>query len=194
MNATSSSLIHGLAQNYRRCLADFPSNLKPEHLGVPPGEQAALLAGLSALHAVIGDIYDHFAELTSTDSHWLDREHCYRAIEGPVKLLWALGVAGQIIQDPDGLELQASREKLDEALKRCGVRDARAAFAILETVGFHLLYRGADGLPCPAGYKKCGAVAVCYPPHNDALLHAVAYYAFRLPEKKERQEGKRPYL
>ena len=192
MNATSSSLIHSMAQNYRCCRADFPSNLKPEHLDVLPGEQATLLAGLSTLHAVIGDIYDHFAELTPTDSHWSDREYCYRAIEGPVKLLWALGVAGQFVQGPDGLELQVSRSSLDEVLKRCGVRDARAAFAVLETVGFHLLWRGAGGLPCPAGYKKCGAVAVCYPPHNDALLHAVAYYAFRLPEKKSGRKEKGP--
>lgn len=184
MNATSSSLIHGITQNYRACLADFPSKLKPEHLDVPAGTQAIVFAGLSTLHGVIGDIYDHFAGLTPTDRHCSDREYCYRAIEGPVKLLWALGAAGRLIQGPDRLELQVSREDLDEALKRCGVKNPAAAFAVLETVGFCFLYRGADDPTCPGGYKKCVAVAVCYPPHNDPLLHALAYYASHLPGKK----------
>ena len=81
MNTTSSSLIHNISQNFRLCLADFPLNLKPEHLDVPAGEQAILFAGLSILWDVIGDIYKYFAHLTPSDSHWSDRKYCYRAIE-----------------------------------------------------------------------------------------------------------------
>jgi hypothetical protein len=190
VNATSSSLIHSIAHNYRLCLADFPLNLKPEHLDVPAGEQAILFAGFSILRAVIGDIYDHFAHLTPTEGHWSDREYCYRAIEGAVKLLWALGAVGQLVQGPGGLELQVSRENLDEALKRCGVKNSTAAFVVLESVGFNIIYHGADGLTCPGGFKKCVAVTVRYPPHNDPLLYAVAYYAVHLPEKKSANKKK----
>ena len=189
MNATSDSLTHSIARSYSLCLADFPSDLKPEHLDVPAGEQATLLAGLSTLRAVIGGIYDHFAHFTPTGERWSDREYCYRAIEGPVKLLWALGFSGQLIQGPAGLELLVSRGDLAVALKRCGVKDPPGAFAVLETVGFSLDYRGADGLTQPGGYKKCAAVAVRYPAHNEHLLRALTYYAARLPEKKGTQKG-----
>jgi len=104
-------------------------------------------------------------------------------------LLWALGAAGQLIQDPDGLKLHVSRENLDEALKRCGVKNPTTAFAVLETVGFNFIYHSADGFPCPGGYKKCVTVAVYYPPHNDPLLHAMVYYAVHLPEKKITKKG-----
>jgi len=189
MKETSSSLIHSIAQNYRLCLADIPSNLKPEHLDVPVGERATLFAGLPILRSVISDIYDHFAHLTPTGDRWLDGGYCSRAIEGPVKLLWALGAASQLIQSPDGLELQVSRGDLEPALKRCGVKDPKAAFAVLEKVGFNLAYCSADGLTCLGGYKKCAAVAVCYPPCNEPLLQAVAYYAVRLPENKKTKKG-----
>src|SRR5512136_2575113 len=137
MNAASSSLIHSMAHNYRLCLADFPSHLRPAHLDVPARKRAILFAGLSILHTIIRDIYDHFAHLTSTEGHWSDREYCYRAIEAPVKLLWALGAVGKLIQKPGRLELQVSRENLDQALKRCSVKEPAAAFGVLETVGFN---------------------------------------------------------
>jgi len=189
MNATSDSLIHSTARSYSLCLADFPPDLKPEHLDVPAGEQALLFAGLSTLRALIGGIYDHFAHLTPVGGRWSDREYCYRAVEGPVKLLWALGVAGQLVEGPAGLELRASRGDLDQALKRCGVKDPPGAFVVLETVGFSLDYRGVDGLTQPGGYKKCAAAAVRYPAGNEPLLRALAYYAPRLPGKKSTQKG-----
>lgn len=194
MSADTSSLIHHMAHNYRLCLADFPSELKPEHLDAPASERAALLGGLSTLHARIAAIYSYFADLASTDSRWSNSEYCYQAIEGPVKLLWALAVAGQIVQGPDGLELGVSRVDLDEAMKRCGAKNTAAAFEVLEQVGFSAAYRNADGLACPASYKQCAAVALRYPAHNDLLLRALAYYVARLPAKESRSKEKAPVM
>jgi hypothetical protein len=186
--------IKTIAQNYCLFLVDFPAELQPEHLDVLADEQALLFAGLPTLHATIGHIYDHFAHLTPIDAaHWSDEDYCYRAIEGSVKLLWALGVAGQLVQEPDGLELKADRASLDAALKRCSVKDPRAALSVLETVGFSITYRDADGLPCK-GYKQCTGVAVRYPPHNDPLLRAIVYYAAHLPQKKSGRKEKGPIL
>ncbi len=75
-------------------------------------------------------------------------------------------------------------------MKRCGGKNAAAALAVLETVGFSVAYRSADGLACPAGYKKCAAVALRYPAHNDPVLRAIAYYVARLPEKESRSKVK----
>ena len=188
MNENYSNLIHDIAQNFSLCLVDFPSNLSPDHLDVPDNDKTTLFSGLSILHTVIGKIYDYFSLLVTADEHWADREYCYQAIEAPVKLLWAMGAVGQLIQSTDGLELRSSRVDLDQAIKRCGGKDPVKAFKVLETVGFKPIYRGADGLPCLGGYKKCTTVAVRYPTENDPLLHAVTYYAVRLPQKKSTQK------
>lgn len=191
MDASSENLIHTIAQNYRLFLVDFPAELQPEHLDIPAGEQSLLFAGLRILHTIIGDIYDHFAHLTPMDgARWSDRDYCCRAIEGPVKLLWALGTAGQLVQAPDGLEIRADRASLDAALKRCSMKDLKAAWGVLETVGFDFTYYGAEGLPCTRGYKKCTNVAVRHPHHHDSLLRAMAYYAAHLPQKKSGRKEK----
>jgi hypothetical protein len=189
MNENSTGLIHNIAQNYCLCLADFPSNLKPEHLDVPVDEQTIIFAGLSTLHTVIGNLYDYFALLVTAGKHWADPEYCYKAIEGPVKLLWALGAAGQLIQGSEGLELKSDRVDLDQAIKRCGSKDPVRAFEVLKTVGVKMIYHGADGLLCPGGYKKFTTVAVCYPADNESLLRALTYYALRLPHKKSTQKS-----
>jgi len=195
MDASAGNLIHTTAHNYCLFLADFPAELRPEHLDAPKDEQALLSAGLPVLHTIIGQIYDHFAHLTPTeDAHWSDEDYCYRAIEGPVKLLWALGMAGQLVQGPDGLELGTSRTSLDVALKRCSIKDPKAALNVLTALGFDFAYRGADGLPCTEGYKRCTDVAVRYPPQNDPLLHALVHYVTRLPQKKSGRKIKGPIL
>jgi hypothetical protein len=63
------------------------------------------------------------------------------------------------------------RENLDEAIKRCGVKNPTAAFAVLESVGFNLIYHGANGLTCPGGYKKCVVVAVRTPANPHSSLY-----------------------
>lgn len=157
--------IKTIAQNYRLFLVDFPTELQPEHLDVPEDEQTLLFAGLPILHTIIGGIYDYFAHLTPIDdAHWSDEEYCYRAIEGPVKLLWALGTAGRLVEGPDGPEIKADRPSLDAVLKRCSIKEPKAALGVLETVGLAFTYRGADGLPCTGGYKKCTDVALCKSP------------------------------
>jgi hypothetical protein len=187
--------IRAIAQNYQLFLVDFPADLRPEHLDVSVDEQTLLFAGLPVLHTIIGSIYSHFAHLTPADgAHWADEDYCYRAIEGPVRLLWALGVAGRLAQGPDGLEIKVERAALDAALKRCSVKDPQAALSVLGTVGFSLTYRDADGLPCTGGYKKCVAVAVRHAHYNDSLLRAVIYYAMRLPQKKSGRKEKGPIL
>jgi len=190
MNDNPNSLLHDMAQNYRVCLADFPSNLEPAQLDVPTGEQASVFAGLSTLHSVIGKIYDHFSQLATGDRHWEDREYCYQAIESPVKLLYGLGLLGQLVQGSDGLELKQSREVLDPAIKKIGCKDPVKAFSVLESAEFKVVYYSVDGLPGPGGYKKCTAVAVSYPPHNDPLLRALAYFTKRLPQKKAGRKEK----
>ena len=190
MDVNPSNLIHEVAQNYRICLADFPSSLNPTQLDVPADEQASLYEGLVALRTLIGKIYEYFSLLVADDRHWEDREYCYQAIEGPVKLLYGLGAVGQIIQGSDGLELKLSQEVLGPAIKKFGCKDPIKAFGVLESVGFKLVYYGADGLPSLGGYKKCAAVAVRYPLHNDPLLRALVYYARRLPEKKAGRKEK----
>lgn len=188
---SSTNLIHTTAQNYRLFLVDFPAELQPEHLDVLADEQAVLFAGLPVLHTVIGDIYGYFAHLTHMDdARWSDGGYCCRAIEGPVKLLWALGTAGQLVQKPGGLELRASRASLDAALKRCSIKDPKAALGMLEMLGSDLTYCGADGLPCREGYDRCTDVAVRHPHDSDPLLHALVYYAARLPEKKSGRKEK----
>lgn len=184
MDENSSSLLRNIAQNYRVCLADFPPNLKPEHLDVPMDDQIALFAGLSTLHKVISDIYECFACFNTSGDRWANPEYCYRAIEGPVKLLWAMGTVGQSAWGPDGLELTSSRDVLDQALKKCGCKDPARAFEVLEAVGFHLTYRGTSGLTSSKKYKKSTAVAMRYLPDDEPLLGALTYYAARLPEKK----------
>ncbi len=184
MDTISDNLLHSLAQNYLACLADFPADLQPEHLDVPDGEQVAVFTGLIAFRLVIGNIYTYFARLAASGDRWLDREICYRAIEAPVKLLWALGAAGQLVQSPDGLDLLASRADLDRVTRLRSLKDPAAAFAVLEAVGFRIDYRSADGLSCPGGFKKCAAAAVRYPDQNEALLRALAYYAAHMPVVK----------
>jgi hypothetical protein len=190
MEVNSSNLVHDIAQNYRICLADFPTGLIPAHLDVPDGEQASLLDGLYTLYTLIGKIYEHFSLLVTNDKHWADGEYCYQAIEGPVKMMWALGVYGQLARGPDGLDLRSSRVDLDQAIKKCGCKNPVKAFGLLETVGFKAIYYGVDGFPGVIGYKKCSAVAVRYPAQNDPLLRAMVYYANRLPQKKSGRKEK----
>jgi hypothetical protein len=190
MDGNPSNVIHNMAQNYRVFLADFPSDLKPEHLDVPNGEQVSTFEGLLTLHTVIGIIYEYFSLLVPDDKHWEDREYCYQAIEGSVKLLWAMSAFGQLIQGSDGLELRLSREVLDPALKKCKCKDPVKAFGVLEAVGFKLAYSGVDGFPSSGGYKKCATIALRYPGQNDPLLRAMAYYSARLPEKKSGRKEK----
>lgn len=190
MNKNPGNLIHHLAENYRVFMVDFPVELAPCHLDVPPGEQASLFAGLSTLHSVIEKIYNHFSKLDCDNIHWEDKEYCYKAIEGSVKMSWILGAFGHLIQKPAGLELQLSREDLDRAIKKYGCKDPVQAFAILKTVGFELVFYDSDGTTSAGGYKKSAAVAVRYPDQNDALLRALNYYARRLPEKKSGRKEK----
>jgi len=195
VNANSEDLIHTVAHNYGLFLVGFPAELQPEHLDVAEDEQTPLFEGLVALHTVIRDIYAYFADLTPIDkARWSDRDRCCRAVEDPVRLLWALGTAGQLIQGPDGLEIRADRASLDAARKRCKVKDPKAALGVLERAGFDLAYYGADGLSCTGGYIKCTDVAVRHPQHRDPLLHAMAYYAARLPQKKSGRKIKGPIL
>ena len=188
MNATTDILLHKIAKNFRLFLVDFPADLKPEHLDVPPEEQELTFGGLTLLRTVIGEIYDYFSHLMPTSTRWEDKEYCYRAIEDAVKLLWALGVAGQINRGQN-LELQVLRESLDQTLKRGSVRDPVSAFKVLEAVGFRLAYRESDGSASQGGYKKCASVGVQYPADNDPILRAMRYYASRLPSKKTTKKG-----
>ena len=57
------------------------------------------LAGLANLHALLGRIYDHFAQLEPQGRRWLEPETCYRAIEDPFGLLWVMGTAGRLVQE-----------------------------------------------------------------------------------------------
>lgn len=189
MEATPRSLIHSIAENYRLCQADFPSNLKSVHLAAPAGEQETIFAGLYALQAVIRAIYDYFSQSNPTDSHWSDREYCYHAIEGPAKLLWAVGVAGQLIQGSSGLELQVNKVDFDQALKRCGGKPQKEAFEVLQAIGIGTVFLGEDGLPYPGGYKKCATFLLGYPPNNEPFLRALTYFAHRLPKNKNTQKG-----
>lgn len=190
MNANPRSLLPDVARNYRVCLADFPSSLEPTQLDAPPDEQACIFAGLSALHSIIGGIYEHFSLLATGDRHWEDREYCYQAIEGPVKLLYVLGAVGQLVRGSDGLELRSSRDVLDPAIKEIGCKDPARAFGMLESVGFELRYDSVEGRPCQGSYRQCAAIAVRYPPQNDPLLRALVYYAKRLPNKKAGRKEK----
>jgi hypothetical protein len=89
--APNGQNVRTISQTYRLFLVDFPAELKPEHLGIPDDKQALLFAGLPVLHAIIGNVYDYFAHLAPTDNaHWSDEDYCCLAIEGAVKLLWAL--------------------------------------------------------------------------------------------------------
>jgi hypothetical protein len=191
MEANSSHLIHKVAQNYLACMADFPTRLIPKHLIVPENEQASLFGGLSILHTIIVKIYEHFSQLATDDKRWEDRDDCYQAIEGPVKMLWVMGALGQLVQGAEGLELRSSREVLDPALKKCGCRESVKAFGVLEAVGFRMIYSGVDGFSGKVDYKKCAAVALSYPAQNDPVLRALVYYTARLPEKRlaERKRG-----
>lgn len=184
MSMNSSNLLHDVAENYRIFLADFPSSLIPNHLDVPVDEQPSLFMGLSSLHNVIGKIYEYFSCLVIEDKHWEDREYCYQAIEGPVKLLWAIGTVGQLIQDSDGLGLKAHRVDLDQAIKKIGCKDPVKSFHVLEMVGFKLIFYGVEGSSDFVGYKKCTAVSVWYPDQNDPVLQALVYYIHHLPERK----------
>lgn len=189
MNEITTIPIQSIAKNYCLCLADFPLKLKPGHLDVLPEERSSVFTGLSILRAVIGDIYDHFASLTITSGRWSDREYCYQSIEGPVKLLWALGVSGQLIQGSDGLELKSNRADLEQAMKRCAGKDLAGSFEVLKTVGFKPVYLADDDLLSTGGYKKCTTVAVRYPASNEPLLRALVYYAARLPQNKSTKKG-----
>ena len=62
---------------------------------VPVDDQPTVFAGLPVLHTLIGDIYQYFTNLIPVGDRWSDWESCYQAIEAPVKLLWALGIAGK---------------------------------------------------------------------------------------------------
>lgn len=90
--------------------------------------------------------------------------------------------------------MRANRASLDAASKRCSIKDPKAALGVLATVGFDFTCRGADGLPCTGGYKKCTDVTVRYPPCNDPLLCAMVYYAAHLPQKKSGRKEKGPIL
>jgi hypothetical protein len=192
MDAISRVPLHEVAQNYLDFLADFPARLAPEHLAVPASEQASLLEGLATLHSLIRRIYEHFCQLAPGDKRWENLEACYQAIEAPVKFLWVMGAYGQLARGEDGFELRLSRESLDSALKKCGCKDPVKALGVLETAGFQWIYAGAEGLPGYVSYQKCSAVAMRYPPQNDPLLRALAYYAARLPQKKSGRKVKGP--
>jgi hypothetical protein len=150
------------AQNYHICLADLPPNLKPTHLQVPADQQNITFTGLHSLHTLIGVIYDHFSRLVQTSGRLPNEEYCYRVIEAPVKLLWALGMAGKLILTKDWWELQVSKEDLDAVLKRCGAKDASGAFEALELVGFQATYLDSQGIACSGGYKKSNLIVVKY--------------------------------
>ncbi len=186
MNEISTDLIHDVARDYCLCLADFPANLTPEHLAVPAGEQAALLGGLSRLRTTIGTIYDYFYTIPATDQRWIDQEACYQAVEAPVKLLWALGASGQLIQGP---ELRARRADLDLAIKKCGCKDPVKALGVLKAFGFAPGYYGLDGAACPGGFKACTTVGLGCPTGDLHLLRALIYFATRLPQRKGTQKG-----
>jgi hypothetical protein len=189
------NLIQAIAENNRLFLVGFPAELRAEDLDVPAGDQCLLYAGLPILHAIIGEIYGHFAHLPPLGGpRRSDENDCCRAIEDPVKLLWALGTGAQLTQKPNGLELAASRASLGATCKRCGVKDPKTALGVLETLGFVLHYYSADGLPCKEGYSRCADIAVSYPEHNDPLLRALVYYTARLPQKKSGRKVKGPIL
>jgi len=185
----NQSLLHCVARGYTLCLADFPPNLKPEYLETPAEEQNTLFSGLTDLHGVIGSLYRYFTRLEDTGERWKDRDSCVQAIEAPVKLLWALGVTGQLLQDGDALVLRSTRADLDQALKHCSGKDPARAFAVLKQEGFTVTFEGADGLVFAGGYKQCSSVSIAYPADNHALLRALIYYAPRLPRKSYTQKG-----
>jgi hypothetical protein len=181
------------AQNYHICLADLPPNLKPTHLQVPADQQNITFTGLHSLHTLIGVIYDHFSRLVPTSGRLPNEEYCYRVIEAPVKLLWALGMAGKLILTKDWWELQVSKEDLDAVLKRCGAKDASGAFEALELVGFQATYLDSQGIACSGGYKKSNLIVVKYKVNqsaeNEALLRALVYIAPRLPTNKNTKKS-----
>ncbi len=200
MDVNSDFPFGSIARNFQICLADFPVDLRPEHLDLPAGEQTIVYEGLHTLRKTIGGIYAYFAQIPASTfasdpkaRRWLESDYCGKSIEAPVMLLWALGVSGKVVQGPDGAELPSDRADLDRALKACGCREPDAALAVLRAVGFRTDFRGADGLACAGGYKQCVELAVRYPgqspEQNEPLLRALTYYAPRLPKNKTSQKG-----
>ncbi len=184
MDTTSEILIHRMARNYLLCLADFPPDLKPEHLPVPAEEQTALFDGLHSLYAAIQGIYHYFAGLPvspETAGSWSEDEYCWKAIEGPVKILWGLGTVGRLAAGPDGVELCANKAELDLALKSRGFKAPAPSFAALEALGFLIDYRGPDGQKTPGGYKKSSAIHFSAPESNEVFLRALIVYAACFP-------------
>ncbi len=180
MDTTFDILIHRMARNYLLCLADFPPDLKPEHLPDPAGEQAAIFAGLHSLRAAIQGIYQYFADLpvsAETPGGWAEDEYCWKAIEGPVKLLWALGMVGQLAAGPGGAELRTNKADLDLALKSRGFKAPAPSFAVLEAQGFLIDYRSPNGQKIPDGYKKCSIINFSSPENSASFLRALIVYA-----------------
>ncbi len=181
MDAENPILIRSLARYYLLFMVDFPPELKPEHLKTPEADK--VFSGLQRFQAVVRDIYTYFLSFTPKGPRWEDVNACAVAIEGPLRLLWALGVSGEIVSTPEGAALKAGRENLDPAFKHCGLKDPNQALAVLSAVGFDLLLYDENQQPVRGNYKKCSIVQLRYPAENEPLLLALVYYAARLPRK-----------
>ncbi len=174
MDTLSIGPIRALARTYRLFLADFPRELKPEQLDVPPRERKAVLAGLRQLRKTIGGTYEWFERNAGPDDRWFDREYCYRTLEAPARMLLAFGAAGTVVCRGSGARLQASREALNRALKQCSVRDEPGAFRVLEQAGFE-----RDGT----------SLTFHGQPGDGSLLRALVYYLSRLPSNPKTRRG-----
>ncbi len=105
MSESDELLLYRMARNYSACMVPIPDELAPVHLPVPDEAQETVYEGLLCLHGVIAWLYDLFATWPKPDEKEVsDERTCYQAIEGPVVLLWGLGVAGRLSSGPDGTE------------------------------------------------------------------------------------------
>ncbi|HET6485828.1 MAG TPA: hypothetical protein VFH83_05385, partial [Spirochaetia bacterium] len=185
---TLASPIHDLAASYRLFLVDFPEELQSQHLEVPPRERAATFGGLRRLRERIGAVYALAPAMAPRGERWLDREFCFRAIEAPVRMLWALGTCGEQTRGPWGSTLRADTADLEARRRQAGVRDVRWATRVLERAGFGLRYRDNTEKEIPE-YRGSSSVSLLSPGDDGSMLRALAYYARRVPRNPKTRRG-----
>ena len=185
---TSLSPIHELAASYRRFLVDFPEDLLPQHLEVPPRERSAMLGGLRRLRERIGAVYTQVPALAQPGPRWLDREFCGHALEAPIRMLWALGTCGEPTGGPRGLTLRAEATDLEARRRQVGVRDVPWATRVLERAGFGLRYLDDAGKDAP-DYRGSSSVSLLSPGDDGSMLRALVYYARRVPGNPKTRKG-----
>jgi hypothetical protein len=174
-------LLYRMARNYSACMVPIPDELAPVHLPVPDEAQQTVYEGLLCLHGVIASLYDLFATWPKPDEKEAsDERTCYQAIEGPVVLLWGLGVAGCLSSGPDGAEWIVDKAELRKVTPARRLKNLAAVVPALERVGFAFACYDADGSVCTRGLSRCASAALRYvadPARSEALLCALAFYA-----------------